>query len=113
MARSWTRGARIARWLGLVVGLGLSVGALVTTIRAENVSPPAEAPAVCAMLAPGAGPTLDAAIPFQTLAQGNVGDHGPPRSLLTVTATPDPVVRVIDPAAAQAVAGVDFGTHVV
>lgn len=50
-------------------------------------------------------------VPTQSLAQGNVSDHGPPRSILVVATRPDPIVPVIDPASAPTVAGVDLTTH--
>ena len=58
----------------------------------------------------GADP--DGLVPIQSLAQGNVFDHGPPRSLLLVTSRPDPITRVVRPDAAEAIAGVDLGSNV-
>ena len=50
-------------------------------------------------------------VPIQSLAQGNVFDHGPPRSILLVSTRPDPIAAVIDPAAAAAVSSVDLNAN--
>lgn len=96
--------------LGLVVALAW--GALAgSVLSADAVAlEGSDEAAVCTPLAEA--DVTDGLIPIQSLAQGNVCDHGPPRSILVVSAKPDPILPVIDPAAAPAVAGVDLSANV-
>ena len=101
------------RWLAmlalLVAVLGLSAhGGPVAATNAADVESPVEATA-CTPVAEAA--SVEGLVPIQSLAQGNVYDHGPPTSILVVAARPDPIAPVIDPAAAQAVAGVDLSAN--
>lgn len=107
MSRSGKRIAGVARAL-LVAALGWSAfaGASPTIVAAQP------APATCAPLTEADAVGVEGVIPVQSLAQGNVFDHGPPRSTLLVTSRPDPIASVIDPAAVPVVAGVDLSANV-
>jgi hypothetical protein len=68
--------------------------------------------ATCTPVLPSRGESSDGLVPFQSLAQGNVSDHGPPTSLLLVPAITDPIAAVVAPSSTPAVQGVDLGTNV-
>jgi hypothetical protein len=69
-------------------------------------------PGACTPLAEADASGAEGVIPIQSLAQGNVFDHGPPRSLLLVTSRTDPIAAVIDPAVAPVIANVDLNSNV-
>jgi hypothetical protein len=94
--------------LAVVLGLGALVGLTVPIVAAE-LEAPSEV-ATCTPLAENGAAGVEGLVPIQSLAQGNVYDHGPPTSILLVSAKPDPIVPVIDPAEAPTIAAVDLGT---
>ena len=98
-----------------VVAQTLLIGALGWSLLV-GPRPPIHAadpePTACTPLVQVDAASLDGLVPIQTLAQGNVFDHGPPSSLLVVSSRPDPIVAVIDPASWPAVEGVDLSSSV-
>lgn len=70
------------------------------------------APASCTPVPEEHAADVEGLIPIQSLVQGNVYDHGPPMSILLVSARPDSIVRVIDPAGEPTIAGVDLSANV-
>jgi hypothetical protein len=68
--------------------------------------------AACSPAVEGGISDAEGLVPVESLAQGNVFDHGPPRSILLVSTRPDLIVAVIDPAEASAIGSVDLSTHV-
>jgi hypothetical protein len=110
MARAWRLSSGIARCLVLsAIWLGVVVGPLAPPTRADE-APATAAP--CAPIAATDGTDQVGLVPFQSLTQGNVFDHGPPSSLLVVSAKPEPISLVVAPSAAPTISGVDFTTDV-
>ena len=99
------------RFAMLVLMVALAWGSLAGPrgSAAADLESPAGA-AACTPLAES--DAAEGLIPIQSLAQGNVYDHGPPRSILAVSVKPDSIVSVIDPAEAPTVASVDLSTNV-
>ena len=93
-----------------LVTRALLVAALTWSVLIGPLAP-AEASACTPLVEAGAA-NAEGLVPIQPLAQGNVFDHGPPRSILMVSARPDPIASVIDPADAPAVAHVDLSENV-
>jgi hypothetical protein len=93
----------------------LLIVALCLTVLAGPITPTGATEleaAACTPLVEGSIANVDGLVPYQSLAQGNVFDHGPPRSLLIVSSKADPITTVVSPSAAQAVASVDLGSNV-
>lgn len=111
MAPSWRLRPGVARFLALA-GLGLAVLVwLNVPSRAADLDASAEAAACTPLVEPPVA-GAEGLVPVQSLAQGNVFDHGPPTSTVLVSARPEPIVAVVDPAEAPALAGVDLSSNV-
>jgi len=66
----------------------------------------------CVAIPEVGGPEAEGLVLFRSLAQGNVFDHGPPRSILTVSQRPDPIALVVNPASRPDLVSVDLSTNV-
>ncbi len=90
--------------LGVLVGPNMPTHAADLDTQAET--------AACTPLVESPVAGAEGLVPVQSLAQGNVFDHGPPMSTVLVSARPDPIVAVVDPAEAPALAGVDLSSNI-
>jgi len=91
--------------VAIALGWSVVLGPVVPPGAADEEAPVAQTG--CSALAATA-----TVVPVQSLAQGNVFDHGPPRSILLVSQRPDSIVSIVGPAQAEALDGVDLTSHV-